>query len=224
MEQKAITYVCPENQLKARLANTLEPLRRYELLSNIKDFQVVGNTIRIYLRSKLQLSENDKRYALALCCFITIEHQKLKTMAETEFFQVGMESLFGAKEDRSPWQTSDLDGLTKGKTIEQLIFETGGAESSNIHIQKAALAYLYLLGLERVKRYNSPMYKSPMYVYIYEIRQGNYDAPFPEQRESRKKSVVPKIEPKKGRSMKKSMKKSGGRKHKRQKSKKKIRI
>lgn len=173
---------------------------------------------------EFKLSENDKRYALALCCFITIEHQKLKTMAETEFFQVGMESLFGAKEDRSPWQTSDLDGLTKGKTIEQLIFETGGAESSNIHIQKAALAYLYLLGLERVKRYNSPMYKSPMYVYIYEIRQGNYDAPFPEQRESRKKSVVPKIEPKKGRSMKKSMKKSGGRKHKRQKSKKKIRI
>ena len=65
VEQKAITYVCPENQLKARLANTLEPLRSYELLSNIKDFQVVGNTIRIYLRSKLQLSENDKNVILS---------------------------------------------------------------------------------------------------------------------------------------------------------------
>jgi hypothetical protein len=50
--------------LKARLANTLEPLRSYELLSNIKDFQVVGNTIRIYLRSKLQLTENDKNVIL----------------------------------------------------------------------------------------------------------------------------------------------------------------
>ena len=34
-------------------------------LSNIKDFQVVGNTIRIYLRSKLQLSENDKNVILS---------------------------------------------------------------------------------------------------------------------------------------------------------------
>jgi hypothetical protein len=65
VEQKAITYVCPENQLKARIANTLEPLRSYELLSNIKDFQVVGNTIRIYLRSKLQLTENDKNVILS---------------------------------------------------------------------------------------------------------------------------------------------------------------
>jgi len=65
VEQKAITYVCPENQLKARLANTLEPLRSYELLSNIKDFQVVGSTIRIYLKSKLQLSENDKNVILS---------------------------------------------------------------------------------------------------------------------------------------------------------------
>jgi hypothetical protein len=65
VEQTAINNVCPENQLKARLANTLEPLRSYELLSNIKDFKVVGSTIRIYLRSKLQLSENDKNVILS---------------------------------------------------------------------------------------------------------------------------------------------------------------
>ncbi|MBN8523209.1 MAG: hypothetical protein J0M23_05090 [Rickettsiales bacterium] len=65
VEQRAIANVCPENQLKARLANTLEPLRSYELLSNIKDFKVVGSTIRIYLKSKLQLSENDKNVILS---------------------------------------------------------------------------------------------------------------------------------------------------------------
>ena len=64
LEQRAIDNVCPENQLKARLANVLESLRSYELLSNIKDFEVVGNTIRIYLRSIIQLSENDKNVIL----------------------------------------------------------------------------------------------------------------------------------------------------------------
>ena len=64
VEQRAITNVCPENQFKARLANTLEPLRSYELLSNIKDFKVVGNTIKIYLKSLVQLSENDKNIVL----------------------------------------------------------------------------------------------------------------------------------------------------------------
>ncbi|BBB57740.1 chromosome replication initiator DnaA (plasmid) [Candidatus Megaera polyxenophila] len=56
VEQKAITHVCPENQLKARIANVLEPLRSYELLSNIKDFAVVGGIVRIYLRADCQLS------------------------------------------------------------------------------------------------------------------------------------------------------------------------
>ena len=56
VEQKAITHVCPDNQLKARLANTLEPLRSYELLSHIKDFEVVGSTARIYLRAECQLN------------------------------------------------------------------------------------------------------------------------------------------------------------------------
>jgi hypothetical protein len=56
IEQQAITNVCPENQLKARIANVLEPLRSYELLSNIKDFVVVGGIVRIYLRADCQLS------------------------------------------------------------------------------------------------------------------------------------------------------------------------
>ena len=56
VEQKAISHVCPENQLKARIANVLELLRSYELLSNIKDFEVVGSTARIYLRADCQLS------------------------------------------------------------------------------------------------------------------------------------------------------------------------
>jgi hypothetical protein len=65
IEQQAIAYVCSENQLKARLANVLAPLRSYELLSNIKDFEVVGNTMRIYFRHIVQLSENEKNIFLS---------------------------------------------------------------------------------------------------------------------------------------------------------------
>ena len=65
MEQKAISHVCPENQLKARIANILEPLRSYELLSNIKDFAVVGAIARIYLRNDCQLSEHEKDVILS---------------------------------------------------------------------------------------------------------------------------------------------------------------
>jgi hypothetical protein len=65
IEHQAIAYVCSENQLKARLANVLAPLRSYELLSNIKDFEVVGNIMRIYLRHIVQLSENEKNIVLS---------------------------------------------------------------------------------------------------------------------------------------------------------------
>ena len=65
IEHQAIAYICSENQLKARLANVLAPLRSYELLSNIKDFEVVGNTMRIYLRHIVQLSQNEKNIVLS---------------------------------------------------------------------------------------------------------------------------------------------------------------
>ena len=65
VEQRAIDNVCPENQLKARLANTLEVQRGYELLSSIKNFKVFGNTMRIYLRSTFELSENEKEVVLS---------------------------------------------------------------------------------------------------------------------------------------------------------------
>ena len=75
VEQKAISHVCPENQLKARLANTLEPLRSYELLSNIKDFEVFGNTMRIHLRNPIELSSHDKNIILSQiqCIYATVE-------------------------------------------------------------------------------------------------------------------------------------------------------
>ena len=65
VEQMAITNVCLENQLKSRLANVLEPLRSYELLSNIKDLAVIGGIVRIYLRTDCQLSGNEKNVVLS---------------------------------------------------------------------------------------------------------------------------------------------------------------
>ena len=65
VEQKAITNVCPENQLKARIANVLEPIRAYALLSNIKDLAVIGSIVRIYLRADCQLSGHEKDIVLS---------------------------------------------------------------------------------------------------------------------------------------------------------------
>ena len=65
VEQKAITHVYPENQLKARLANVLEPLRSYELLSNIKHFVVIDGIVKIYLRADCNLNEHEKEVVLS---------------------------------------------------------------------------------------------------------------------------------------------------------------
>jgi hypothetical protein len=65
VEQKAITHVCPENQIKARLVNVIEPLRAYALLSNIKDFKVAGGIVKIYLRADCRLSEHEKEVVLS---------------------------------------------------------------------------------------------------------------------------------------------------------------
>jgi hypothetical protein len=65
VEQKAITNVCSENQLRARLANTLEAKSSYELLSNIRDFKVIDNTMKIYLRHTVGLSEQEEAVVLS---------------------------------------------------------------------------------------------------------------------------------------------------------------
>jgi hypothetical protein len=43
IEQQAIIQVSPENQLKAKLANTLVSSKAYKLLSGLKQFQLVGD-------------------------------------------------------------------------------------------------------------------------------------------------------------------------------------
>ena len=70
VEQKAITYVCPENQLKARIANVLEPIRAYTLLSNIKDLAVIGSIVKIYLRADCELSEHEQNVILTQVKYI----------------------------------------------------------------------------------------------------------------------------------------------------------
>ena len=65
IEQAAITHICPDNQLKSRLANILEPLRSYELLSKVKGFEVVGSIVKIYLRTDCQLSAHEKDVVLS---------------------------------------------------------------------------------------------------------------------------------------------------------------
>ena len=92
VEQKAITHVCPDNQLKARLANTLEPLRSYELLSHIKDFAVIGSIVRIYLRAECELSEHEQNVILTQVQSIysspDIEIESVEYLVENSYQQV----------------------------------------------------------------------------------------------------------------------------------------
>ena len=65
VEQQAITHVCPENQLKAKIAGRLEGGKAYQLLSNLKRFEIVEDVIKIHLTKQLELTENDKEIILS---------------------------------------------------------------------------------------------------------------------------------------------------------------
>jgi|GEM_PF-911069 len=65
IEQEAIRHVCPENQLKAKLANTLEKTKAYQLLSRFREFKVSGDTVQIRLNRVLSLTESEKALILA---------------------------------------------------------------------------------------------------------------------------------------------------------------
>jgi hypothetical protein len=65
VEQMAITHVCPENQLKAKIAGRLEAGKAYQLLSSLKRFEIVEDVIKIHLTKQLELTENDKDIILS---------------------------------------------------------------------------------------------------------------------------------------------------------------
>jgi hypothetical protein len=65
VEQMAITHVCPENHLKAKIAGRLEAGKAYQLLSNLKRFEIVEDVIKIHLTKQLELTENDKDIILS---------------------------------------------------------------------------------------------------------------------------------------------------------------
>jgi len=92
VEQQAITHVCPENQLKARIANVLEPLRSYKLLSNIKNFAVIGGIVKIYLRANCQLSRYETGLVLSQVKSIyssgEIDIESVEYVVENAFRQV----------------------------------------------------------------------------------------------------------------------------------------
>ncbi len=64
VEQQAITSVCPENQLKARLANVLEKTKAYELLLHFRRLEVTRNVMQIYLTDSVELTAFEKSVVL----------------------------------------------------------------------------------------------------------------------------------------------------------------
>ncbi len=65
IEQEAIRRVCPENQLKAKLANALEKTKAYQLLSSFIKFKVSDRTVQIHLNRILSITEHEKSLILA---------------------------------------------------------------------------------------------------------------------------------------------------------------
>ena len=65
IEQEAIRRVCPENQLKAKLANALEKTKAYQLLLSFIKFKVSDRTVQIHLNRILSLTEHEKALILA---------------------------------------------------------------------------------------------------------------------------------------------------------------
>ena len=65
IEEEAIRNVCPENQLKAKLSNTLLSSKAYSLLTGLIKFQLVDNTMEIHLHSYIDFTENDKSIILS---------------------------------------------------------------------------------------------------------------------------------------------------------------
>jgi len=111
---------------------------------------------------KRHFSNEEKKYAMALTCFITLEHQQLDNLDQTVFFQEGMNQLFGEKDggwttaDLMPFQQQTINGL---QIIDELInnykFKTS---TKNKDIIVGALAHLFFLGLPREERYDTAMY------------------------------------------------------------------
>jgi biotin operon repressor len=65
IEQRAITEVSPENQLKAKLANTLAANTAYSLLLKLKRFEVRDDVMEIYLNSYMELTEREQDIILS---------------------------------------------------------------------------------------------------------------------------------------------------------------
>ena len=65
IEQQAIDHVCPENQLKAKLAGTLPLKTAYSLLLKAKCFNLVGKVAKVHLSSPTGLREVEKGIILS---------------------------------------------------------------------------------------------------------------------------------------------------------------
>ena len=123
VEQRAITDVCPENQLKARLANTLEPLRSYELLSKVKGLEVVGSTVRMHLRAECELSQYEKDVVLSQVQSIysipELDIESVEYVVEKGYKPTSVKSEVGTKETAiMPTLKQDIWGEVSKQLIE----------------------------------------------------------------------------------------------------------
>ena len=87
IENQAIICVSSENQLKSKLANAFEPIKSYEMLSNLKQFKLTGVVMEIHLKNHIDFTNHDKQIILSAIQAVygeieTIEFIIEKTMSK----------------------------------------------------------------------------------------------------------------------------------------------
>ena len=110
VEQLAITHVCPENQLKAKLVGRLESSKAYELLSRLKRFEVVGDNMRIHITRNIELTENDRDIILSQvqAVYSTVSGINVERVESVEFVVSGESDNLSA-----PVHTGSIAQFTK---------------------------------------------------------------------------------------------------------------
>jgi len=129
VEQQAITHVCQESQLKAKLAGRLEEGKAYRLLSNLKRFTIVGEVMQIHLSRQLELTENDKEIILSQvqAVYSTARGENIECVESVEFVVTGRAATTGkvVKFEKPKAEAVELPEGVWGDIRKALITEYG---------------------------------------------------------------------------------------------------
>lgn len=126
IENQAIICVSSENQLKSKLANAFEPIKSYEMLSNLKQFKLTGAVMEIHLKNHLDFTNHDKQIILSAIQAVYGEIETIEFIIEKTASKVANSS--SNKQTNQSKETFESLKLPKddwGIVLKQLIEKYG---------------------------------------------------------------------------------------------------